>query len=125
MTITIIEQIKPIDGAAARRLAHAAGAIPGPNYDDLADGIEEFIEAVEKLHAPGAPDIDYDLDATRITVGGATVWSCRYNDGMGDGSAWTANARWFEDKVPGLMTALGVRLDVSAGAYGTPAHTVP
>lgn len=126
MTFTIVEQIAPINGAAARQLAHAAGHVPSTTgYNDLADGIEDFISAVEQLHTPGTPDIVDDLDATRITVGGKTVWSCFYGDGVGDSADWTANARWFENEVPGLMTALGVRLDVSAGAYGKTAHTVP
>ena len=127
MTTTIMTQVKPINGAAARRLARIKGAVPRPgDWDDLADGIEQFIQAVETLYAPNAPDMIADLDATRMTVGGNTVWICKYGDGVGDGPDWSANASWYEQEVPGLMHALGVRLDVSTNVWGnSPAHTVP
>lgn len=132
MTVTIIhrkvehEQVNP---ERARDHVFDFGIRPsrGGEYDDLGDGVHEFIDAVERLFL-GAHEKDYvpDLEAVRMNIGGEEAWVCVYADGIGDGPDWTANATWYERRLPGLMDALGVYLEVSANVYGTTlGHRVP
>lgn len=132
MTVTIIyrkvEWEQPDPGRAVD-LVKAAGLWPEStgDWDDLRDGIREFINSVEKLFA-GGENYNGELDAYRMNVGGEEAWVCLYGDGVGDGPDWTANATWYETMVPGLMDALGVYLEVSGSVYnglGSRPHRVP
>lgn len=118
MQFHLVTATKPVDAAAARALVVVRlGQNPAlrANYDLML--VSEFIDRVENLFGT-APKWEYGTESITLPDG-KDAWIVAYNQGIGDDYGdWIANIEAYANQFPGLLSALGVRVDVSTGAYG-------